>query len=69
MLERAVGAASNGWLVTAARIMLEGRLGEKVELMGPGGKVSQTSGRAFNCTREEATGMQWSKVQLFPAGR
>lgn len=78
MLERAVGAASNGWLVTVARIMLEGRLGEKVELMGPGGKVSQTSGRAFNCTREEAIrGKDLSELQVcsgpkysfFPAGR
>ena len=59
MLERAVGAA--------ARIKLEGRLGEKVGLIDPGAE-SHTSG--FNCTREEAIrrkdlselrGTQWSE--------
>ena len=53
MLERAVGAVSNEWLVTAARIKLEGRLGEKVGLMDQEAE-SHTSRRAFNCTREEA---------------
>ena len=73
MLERAVGAVSNEWLVTAARIKLEGRLGEKVGLMDQEAE-SHTSRRAFNCTREEAIrrkdlgelqGTQWSEVLAF----
>jgi hypothetical protein len=34
--------------------MLEGRLGENVGLVGGGAKSHRSSGRAFNCTREEA---------------
>jgi hypothetical protein len=64
MLERAVGAASNGWLVITT-------IGGEIGLMEPG---SHNSSRAFNCMREEAIrrkdlserqGTQWSEIQLF----